>query len=193
MDEPFKTEPHPFKPFLPASARMLILGSFPPQPKRWCMDFYYPNWINDFWRIMGNIFYSDRDHFTLPGEKRFDKEAIIRFCREQGIALYDTATSIRRLKENASDRFLEVVEPTDIAALLKQIPRCQAIVTTGQKATDTLCQTFGCTQPPLNGSVGIIVDGKPYRFFRLPSTSRAYPLSLEKKTEAYKNLFNFFK
>ena len=34
---------------------MLFLGSFPPQPKRWCMPFYYPNWLNDFWRILGLI------------------------------------------------------------------------------------------------------------------------------------------
>ncbi len=42
-------EYHPLKPFLPASARVLFLGSFPPQRKRWCMDFYYPNFINDHW------------------------------------------------------------------------------------------------------------------------------------------------
>ena len=28
-------EYHPLKPFLPASARVLFLGSFPPQRKRW--------------------------------------------------------------------------------------------------------------------------------------------------------------
>ncbi len=44
-------EKHPFQPFLPENARILFLGSFPPQPHRWCMPFYYPNWINDFWRM----------------------------------------------------------------------------------------------------------------------------------------------
>ena len=47
-------EKHPFQPFLPEGARILFLGSFPPQPHRWCMPFYYPNWINDFWRVTGN-------------------------------------------------------------------------------------------------------------------------------------------
>ena len=53
------TEKHPFEPFLPAKARILFLGSFPPQPHRWSMPFYYPNWINDFWRIMGLLFFED--------------------------------------------------------------------------------------------------------------------------------------
>ena len=44
-------EYHPLRPFLPENAKVLFLGSFPPQRKRWCMDFYYPNFINDHWRI----------------------------------------------------------------------------------------------------------------------------------------------
>ena len=47
-----ETEQHPLKPFLPANARLLMLGSFPPQRKRWSMEFYYPNWNNDMWRIV---------------------------------------------------------------------------------------------------------------------------------------------
>ena len=69
-------ETHPFEPFLPEGARILFLGSFPPQPHRWSMPFYYPNWINDFWRIMGLLHFGDKDHFCIPAEKRFDEAAI---------------------------------------------------------------------------------------------------------------------
>ena len=44
-------EAHPLEPFLPANAVLLMLGSFPPQKKRWSMDFFYPNLQNDMWRI----------------------------------------------------------------------------------------------------------------------------------------------
>ena len=182
-------ERHPFEPFLPENAAVLFLGSFPPQPKRWSMDFYYPNWINDFWRICGLLFYEDRRHFERPGEKAFDKERIVDFCREKGFAMYDTATEIRRLKDNASDKFLEVVTPTDIPSLLSRIPRCRAIVTTGQKATETLCATFNCPQPPMGGFIPLHADTRTLSFWRMPSTSRAYPLSLEKKAAAYRPLF----
>lgn len=67
-------EQHPLKPFLPANARLLMLGSFPPQQKRWCMDFYYPNFINDMWRIVGQVFFGDRNHFVDVAAKRFRKE-----------------------------------------------------------------------------------------------------------------------
>ena len=100
-------ERHPFEPFLPEGAVVLFLGSFPPQPKRWSMEFYYPNWLNDFWRVCGIVFFKDRDHFVVPGEKRFDVERVKAFCTEKGMALFDTATAVRRLQDNASDKFLE--------------------------------------------------------------------------------------
>ena len=64
-------EYHPLRPFLPERAKVLFLGSFPPQRKRWCMDFYYPNFINDHWRIEGQIFFGDKNHFVDLDAKRF--------------------------------------------------------------------------------------------------------------------------
>ena len=182
-------ERHPFEPFLPERAVVLFLGSFPPQPKRWSMEFYYPNWLNDFWRVCGLVFFGDRNHFVLTGEKRFDVERIKAFCTEKGIALFDTATAVRRLRDNASDKFLEVVEPTDLPSLLRKIPVCQAVVTTGEKATGVLVEKYGCDAPKVGSFSDLQIDGRPFLFFRMPSTSRAYPLSLEKKAAFYRDLF----
>lgn len=84
------------------------------------MRFYYPNFINDMWRILGLAFFGNKDRFVDVKAKKFRLDDIIQFCSAKGIALYDTATAIRRLKDNASDKFLEVVEPTDV-------PRCFGI------------------------------------------------------------------
>ena len=184
------TERHPLDPFLPIGAKVLMLGSFPPQRKRWSMEWFYPNWTNDMWRIMGHIFFADRRHFELEGEKRFDRERIVQFCTERGIALYDTASEVRRLMDNASDRFLEVVTPTDIRALLAQIPACKAIVTTGQKATDLIVEHFGCVAPVVGGWSEVVIGERRLRFWRMPSSSRAYPLRLEAKAEIYKQMFS---
>jgi len=182
-------EKHPFEPFLPDNAKILFLGSFPPQPHRWSMPFYYPNWINDFWRIMGLIHFGDKDHFCIVSEKRFDETAIRQFCTEAGLAFYDTACEVRRLKDNASDAFLEIVTPTDIPALLQKIPLCTTLVTTGQKATEVIANTFNCPIPSVGGNTQITIDGCPITFYRMPSTSRAYPLPLNKKAAAYQQLF----
>lgn len=193
-----ETERHPFEPFLPEQARILFLGSFPPQPRRWSMPFYYPNWNNDFWRVMGLLFFGERDYFAVPQQKRFDQAKIEAFCRERGLALYDTACEVRRLKDNASDKFLEVVTPTDLPALLARIPYCRTLVTTGQKATDVIVERFGCAEPPVGGHTEILLGnpaketGKEPRtltFWRMPSTSRAYPLALEKKADFYRRLW----
>ena len=181
-----QTEKHPLQPFLPKNSKILMLGSFPPPKARWSMEFFYPNWINDMWRLMGHIFYNDRQHFELKGEKRFCKERIEAFCNENGIALYDTACEVVRLKDNASDKFLEVVTPTDICALLEQIPHCTAIVTTGEKATDVITATFGCEKPAVGNMTTITTNNRTLHFWRMPSSSRAYPLALEKKAEYYK-------
>lgn len=158
------------------------------------MDFYYPNFINDHWRIEGQIFFGDRLHFVDGQAKRFRIEEIVAFCQETGIAFFDTSTAIRRLKDNASDKFLEVVEPTDIPALLRELPHCRAIVTTGEKATDTICTSLGIQETPkVNTSVPIPdtynKDGRQLVLYRLPSSSRAYPLAFDKKVAAYQQMF----
>ena len=71
------TENHPLEPFLPKNGKILMLGSFPPPKARWCIDFFYPNFINDMWRIWGYIFFGDKNHFIISGKKIFDKDAII--------------------------------------------------------------------------------------------------------------------
>lgn len=182
-------ERHPLEPFLPAGARVLMLGSFPPKRERWSMDFFYPNRQNDMWRVMGLIFHENAHHFETADHRGFDRERIVDFCTEKGIALYDTACQVRRLKDNASDKFLEVVTPTDIIALLRQIPDCRAIITTGEKATSVITTLAQCLSPAVGTKVDISLDGRELHLWRMPSTSRAYPLKLEKKAEFYRQMF----
>lgn len=153
------------------------------------MRFYYPNFMNDMWRIMGLVFFGDRDRFVDVKAKQFRLDDIIRFCSAKGIALYDTATAIRRLKDNASDKFLEVVTPTDIPGLLRHIPECKAIAVTGEKAAATLCATFGAIQPRTGEYSEFTFDERVFRLYRMPSSSRAYPLPILRKAEAYKKMF----
>ncbi len=153
------------------------------------MDFYYPNLQNDMWRIMGLVFYGDRDKFLVAGQKRFDREALVMFCAEKGIALSDTAREVVRLKENASDQFLQITSPLDPDALLDALPDCRAIAVTGQKAADTLLSVMNCAEPPVGGSVEFIRHGRNMRLYRMPSSSRAYPKPLEEKAAAYGNMF----
>lgn len=74
-------EYHPLHPFLPEGCSVLFLGSFPPARKRWAkgFDFFYPNYINDHWRIEGAIFFGDKLHFVDEANKTFRLPEIIDF------------------------------------------------------------------------------------------------------------------
>lgn len=184
-------ETHPLTPFLPSNAKLLMLGSFPPPQNRWKMNFYYPNYQNDMWRIFGLIFFSDKNHFLDLPNKNFKESQILEFLSQIGIGIFDTAYQIKRLQGNASDKFLEIVTPTDLSALLEQMPMCHTIMTTGDKATDTLMQHFPDQpiKPMIGQSVQVNYDNRELSLYRLPSSSRAYPLALEKKADVYKQFF----
>ena len=183
-------ERHPFAPFLPDGCRLLMLGSFPPAEKRWAMRFYYPNFTNDMWRIFGLCFFADKLHFVDSVGKTFRLDDITAFLSRHGIGLYDTATAVRRLKNTASDKDLEVVEPTDLKAMVGSLPALTDIVTTGQKATDVLCQCFAIgSQPKVGGSVSFAFNDRQLRLWRMPSSSRAYPMKVERKAEFYDVMF----
>lgn len=166
-----------------------MLGSFPPQQKRWSMDFYYPNWTNDMWRIVGYLFFGDKEYFVDKPHKAFHQQRLMAFLEEKGIALFDTATAVRRLQDNASDKFLEIVQPTDVGALLRQLPQCKAVVTTGEKATETLCSQLEAFPPKVGDFTEFLFDNRPMRLYRMPSSSRAYPLAIEKKATFYKLMY----
>ncbi|WP_111891769.1 uracil-DNA glycosylase family protein [Acinetobacter sp. MB5] len=186
------TETHPLTPFLPQQAKLLMLGSFPPPQNKWKMQFYYPNFQNDMWRIMGICFFNDKNHFLDLANKNFFQQQIEDFLNEKGIAIFDAACEVIRLKGNASDQFLQVVQATDLSVLLKQIPECHSIMTTGDKATDTLMTNFpkDIVKPQFNQPSQVNFLDRSLNLYRLPSSSRAYPLALEKKAEIYADFFN---
>jgi len=186
IDDTQPIEIHPWPPFIPDGAKILILGTFPPGKHRWGMDFYYPNRTNDFWKIMGLIFLGNPAALLDAAGHAFDLEAIKTLMTEKHIALNDTAREIRRLKGNASDKFLEIIRPIPLAELLAAMPECHTVATTGEKAASVIAELTG-TEIPRMGMQIKTADG--LSIWRMPSTSRAYPLALDKKAAFYAKMF----
>lgn len=185
-----KTELHPLEPFFPARAKLLMMGSFPPKRERWKMDFYYPNFQNDMWRIFGLVFFENKDYFLTEDKKSFCEQRIRSFLTEKGIALTDSGREVVRLKDNASDKFLEIVRTIDLEEALAQLPDCAAIVTTGQKATDTLLTLIDAEEPKVGTYAEFQFQNRRMRLYRMPSSSRAYPKPLPEKALDYKKMFH---
>ena len=188
-------ERHPLEPFLPPNARLLMLGSFPPPKRRWAMDFFYPNFSNQMWSIFGLVFYDDANCLINKDTHTFRQSDIQALLTERGIAIFDTASAIRRLSGNASDKDLEIVEKTDIPALLDRIPLCHDIVCTGQKSFSVLTEDYGVPMPPMGTYNEFVIstlnsqfEKRSFRLWRMPSSSRAYPMKLEDKAAYYRKM-----
>ena len=197
-------EIHPFEPWLPGNAKLLMLGTFPPSEKRWCMPWYYPNFQNDMWRIFGIIYFGDKLHFVDVENKTYRLDAIKEFLKEKGVAIYDTAQQVIRTKNTASDKDLQIVQPSDLDGMLRQLPECKAVLTAGQLATKIFSEHFGIKdKPEMGGFVEIEFEdqeeasagsssgssSRKLRLYRMPSSSRAYPMAVEKKAEFYRKMF----
>lgn len=197
-------ETHPFAPVLPPEATVIMMGTFPPTADKWAMRFHYPNFYNDMWRIYGSVFFDDVDYFRVGDEKRFDPERIRDFMFERGIASCPTVRQAIRETGNASDKNLTVVTPVDLDTILSQVPKVQTLFTTGGKATEVLLNLLAkppakSKYPKTNQSIDYPYERQSdnkenaavqdLTLYRLPSTSRAYPLALDKKVAAYKEFF----
>lgn len=184
-------ETHPFEPWLPKTAKLLMLGTFPPASKRWCMPWYYPNFTNDMWRIFGIIFFGDKFHFVDEENKTYKIDLLKPFLEKEGIAIFDTAKRIRRTTGTASDKDLEIVEAADLDGMLRALPECKAVLAAGQLATKIFTEHYHIDAKGLKMGeyVEFAFEGRTIRLYRQPSSSRAYPMKVEKKAEYYEQMF----
>ena len=184
-------ETHPFEPWLPVNAKLLMLGTFPPAPKRWAMEWYYPNFTNDMWRIFGLIFFGDKLHFVDEENKTYRLNELKQFLKEKGVALFDTALRIRRTTGTASDKDLEIVQPADLDGMLRSLPECKAVLAAGQLATKVFTEHYNIDARNLKMGEYRMFDfeGRTLKLYRQPSSSRAYPMKVEKKAVYYEQMF----
>jgi G:T/U-mismatch repair DNA glycosylase len=140
------------------------------------------------WEIFGLVFFDDSQRLVDAEHKTFRKEDIKVLLEECGIAIFDTASTVRRLSGNASDKDLQIVEKTDIPALLSKIPQCHDIVCTGQKSFSVLTEDYGVPVPQMGTYNEFTIAERPMRLWRMPSSSRAYPMPLAEKANYYRRM-----
>lgn len=149
------------------------------------------------WRIFGLIFFNDKEHFFNKENKTVDKPGIQQMLTQYKIGVGETATEVIRTKDNASDKFLEIVKPVDLPSLLMKVPKCEAIVTTGEKAASIIAEATGTQIPKMGEKTDCLLPMpdktvRKFQHWRMPSTSRAYPMKLEKKASYYYEMLKNF-
>ena len=102
-------ETHPFKPFIPTKATMLIVGSFPGRDITQKIlekdDWFYATKRNQFWSIISGVYNIELKNAT-------DKKELFTV---KGIAIADIILKARRNATNNSDSNLEVIAYNDMA------------------------------------------------------------------------------
>jgi hypoxanthine-DNA glycosylase len=156
-------EQHPFEPLIFPDARILILGSFPSLAS-FEEGFYYAHPRNQFWPLLAEVF----------GVDLLTREAKIALCRQEKLALWDSAKSLKRETGNSSDANLKKIEVNDFEKLLLDYPAIECILFTGKKAE----QIFNTKYKELKVKKAL-----------LPSSSPAYAaMRFEQKLTIYTEL-----
>lgn len=190
LKEKTVVERHPWEPFLPKGAKVLLLGTFPPSPEKWAMEFHYPNANNHMWQMFGLIYFDNPLQLFDQVDKKPVKEKAVAFLEETKIAHGSTTYEIIRTEGTAADSNLKVVTEYDVEALLQQLPHCNVVITTGGLAADIFAAQTHSNKLKIGEYVELECAGRTIRHYRLPSTSGVNThYTLKEKAEAYKEVF----
>lgn len=141
---------HPYPPFVPEDAEILLLGSAPPfrfcsrdidSLRRHDFDYYYGSSSNLFWEIMFAVFepknlaelaalrYSQRSTTSSIDSITSFLQA---FLSRHRLALADILKTFHRCGNSAADYHLKVVEYQDIVAILNEHHNLKAVCCTSR-------------------------------------------------------------
>ena len=154
-------ETHPFSPFFPDDAKVLILGTFPSLDHR---GFYYTSPKNLMWPIFEKIF-----NKTLSCGVNWDICAIKNLCEQKGIALCDVGLIIGRKKGSSSDKNLIYAQELDLKKMLSEyLPKCTTVLCTGEDVYKHVSKQFGVSK---QDSFVMTIKNREVTFVEAYSTS----------------------
>lgn len=154
-----------FSPIADQSARVLVLGSMPGVLSLEANQ-YYAHPRNAFWQIMSSIYgFSDE----LPYESRVEK------LKASGVAIWDVLQSCIRIGslDSAIEKGSRVAN--DFQSFFKQHPHIKLVGFNGAEAEKSFV-TYVLPNLDVSGIT----------FARLPSSSPAHAVSLQKKIAAWR-------
>ena len=145
-------------PAIPATARLLMLGSFPGEESL-RQSQYYAHPRNQFWRLMGDILDEPLAHLAYSQRLR-------RLARHH-VGVWDVITGCER--EGSLDGDIRNAVLSRFEWLARHAPHLRTVALNGQKA----------------GSAKTRIEALGYDVLMLPSSSPAYTLPYAKKLEAW--------
>lgn len=138
MCDKYTIEHHPPWEYEIPGMRVMILGNFPPHPKRWDYEFFYPNKQNNFWKVLASL--NNSSLKSVEG-----KAAVIerrKIMRDLKVGIYNLACVVKRKNQSARDTDIDILEYIDIVSLIKKQKKLKKIILAGFAAKSSTARTF---------------------------------------------------
>jgi len=132
----YQNETLPWPEYIPPTATMLLLGTFPTEKKNRVFEFFYPNKNNRFWGMLSMI-------TGLPislGENAVADRKLILDTLKLGVT--DTANKILRQMESSLDGHLFPTEFTNVFDILSKHPTITKIILTSSSGENSALAWF---------------------------------------------------
>lgn len=191
----YEEEPHPWPPFIPANATKLILGTFPTiEINRSAYAFFYPNPLNDFWRLIFEVAGKDLNEYQTSEPIELRKQILT----DLKLGIADIGKKILRQKNSSKDENLFPIEFTDIFSLLENHTTITKIIITSSSGANSVLSWFQqyCS---LNGVVfkikkgnlpikaGFTFNNREVNVDIISSTSRVSPIRGDRLLQMYRD------
>lgn len=119
--------------------RTLILGTYPPVSHRWSYEFYYPNKINRFWKILARI--AETTLSNLDDKDKAKKERIAIMEKLQ-VGVQNLGKTIEREDGCASDNKIKILDYQDILTIIKKARYLENILLAGYSGKTNTYKDF---------------------------------------------------
>ena len=138
MTKQISIEKHPDWYFDIPVMKRLILGSYPPHPKRYSYQFYYPHKRNHFWKILADIARVELMHFE--GKEAVKERKEIMKILQAGVE--NMGKTIEREGESALDTKINIREFNNILGIIEKHSELEQILLPGFHAENSTTKSF---------------------------------------------------
>lgn len=118
----------------------LILGSYPPHPRKRTYPFFYPNAQNRFWKILAELAGLPLEYTRTDAQKAVEERYHIMQKLHTGVQ--NLGHKIQRKGQSSLDTDISITEFSDIHTLIRSHPELRRILLPGFSAESSTARLF---------------------------------------------------
>jgi len=142
---PKETHPDWYRDLTPM--KCLILGSYPPHESKRDYPFYYPNAMNNFWKVLADIAkiklqYTKKSELKTQEAKSEAVEERFKIMQTLNAGVQNVGKIIMRNGNSSLDTNIEIIEEQDILSIIEKHKELERILLAGFSAKNSTARSF---------------------------------------------------